>query len=128
MNLAPQTLNFGLNTSNNSITLYPVTEVKGTLSHDTVWHRDRHYIVTQDVIVPVGSELKVEAGAVVRFDGYYKILVEGNLQAVGEHDNMVVFTSNKELPEKGDWNRLEFDGVDSTSVVQRCKIEWGRMG
>ena len=92
LNLAPQTLNFGLCTSNNSITLYPVTKVNGTLSNDTVWHRDRHYIVTGDVIMPVGAELKAEAGAVVRFDRYYKILVKGNLQAVGEQDNMVVFT------------------------------------
>ena len=183
LNLAPQTLNFGLCTSNNSITLYPVTEVNGTLANDTVWHRDRHYIVTEDVIVPVGTELKAEAGAVVRFDGYYKILVKGNLQAVGEQDNMIVFTplekalslragpvrcllsngvgitkeikfgrglksflypvrngishgasfltgltSNKELPEKGDRRNLQFNGVDSTSVLQCCKIEWGNDG
>ena len=125
---------------NNHITLYPVTEANGTLSNDTVWHRDRHYIVTGDVIVPVGTELKAETGAVVRFDGYYKILVEGNLQAVvGEQDNMVVFTpldacyltgftSNKELPEKGDWGKLEFENIDSANVLKWCRIEYSNVG
>ena len=92
LNLAPQTLNFGFSASNNSITLYSETEVSGTITENTTWQRDRHFIVTEDITVPKNTSLMIEPGAVVRVDGYYKLKIEGNLLCQGEPDNMVMFT------------------------------------
>ena len=113
---------------NNQITLYPETEINGTLNKDIIWERDRHYIVNGDITVPQNTSLTMSPGVLVRFDGRYKLKVEGTLQAVGEQENMIVFTSNRETPKKGDWNKLVFEGVDSTSVIKLCKIEWGNIG
>ena len=150
LNLAPQTLNFGLCTSNNSITLYPVTEVSGTLTENTTWQLDRHFIVTEGITVPQGISLVIEPVAVVRFDGYYKLKIEGNLLCQGEPENMVMFTlldskprgitniqrgkhltgftSNQNQPMPGDRNRLEFNGVDSTSCIEYTKVSYSTSG
>jgi len=120
--LAPHTLNSELCTSNHSLTLYPETEVNGIIANNNIWQRERHYIVTGDVIVPQNSSLIIEPGAAVRFDGYYELKVEGTLQCKGEPDDMVMFTSNQEPPTSEDWNRLELVGVDSALALSYTKI------
>ena len=128
LNLAPQTLNFGLCTSNNSITLYSETEVSGTITENTTWQRDRHFIVAEDITVPQNTSLTIEPGAIVRFDSYYKLKIEGNLLCQGEPDNIVMFSSNQDQPMSGDWSRLELEGVDSTSTIECTRISFAANG
>ena len=150
LNLAPQTLNFGLCTSNNSITLYTEKKVNGTITENTTWQRGRHFIVTEDIAVPLNTSLLIEPGAVVRYNGYYKLKIEGNLLCKGEPENMIMFTpldskprgitniqrgkhltgqaSNQDHPAPGDWSRLELEGVDSTSTIEYARISFATNG
>ena len=150
LNLAPQTLNFGLCTSNNSITLYTEKKVNGTITENTTWQRGRHFIVTEDIAVPLNTSLLIEPGAVVRYNGYYKLKIEGNLLCKGEPENMIMFTpldskprgitniqrgkhltgqaSNQEQPTPADWSRLELEGVDSTSTIEYTRISFAANG
>ncbi len=95
------------------------TEVNGPQSG--VWHLEGSpYIVTGDVIVPANASLKIEPGVIVKFNGYYRILVQGSLIAEGIIGKRIIFTSihDKEfgttgpmtpnLPGNQDWVGIEF--------------------
>jgi hypothetical protein len=74
--------------------------------------------------VPTGVTLTIEPGAYIRFDGYYKLKVEGTLISIGEEKNMIVFTSNMENLKEGDWNRIEFNGAGGDSRLSWARVEW----
>ncbi|MCR4438380.1 MAG: hypothetical protein NUW13_04980, partial [candidate division KSB1 bacterium] len=103
-------------------------EVGGNVTQNTVWEGDRHYIVTSDIVVPTGVTLAIEPGAVIRFDGYYKLRVEGRLISIGEEKSMIVFTSNMENPKQGDWNRIEFNQAEGDSKLSWARVEWANRG
>ena len=78
---------------NNTITLLGEAEVQGTITQNTTWQRDRHFIVTEDITVPQNTNLTIEPGAAVRFDGYYKTKSGRNfeqLRRAGEYDRVYV--------------------------------------
>lgn len=67
-------------------------EIKGTLTKGT-------YIVTGDLVVPAGEELRLEPGVILAFDGdglspdtSPEILLLGNLVAVGTPEDPIMFT------------------------------------
>jgi parallel beta-helix repeat protein len=72
--------------------------------------------------------LAIEPGAVIRFDGYYKLRVEGRLISIGEEKSMIVFTSNMENPKQGDWNRIEFNQAEGDSKLSWARVEWANRG
>jgi len=87
---------------NGYVELLAEQQVSGTITENTTWESNRHYVVTGDVEVPEGVTLTIEPGAVVRFStdqsggGYSKLKVRGTLIAVGDSLNWITFTSNEE--------------------------------
>ncbi|MEW6487309.1 MAG: NosD domain-containing protein [Thermodesulfobacteriota bacterium] len=84
--------------------------------------------VTEDVTVPRGSRLVLEPGTVVRFayrdddgDGWgdAEVRIEGDLVAVGTAAAPIVFTSEAEPVEPGQWGavRADFGTVDVAYAV-----------
>ncbi len=61
-------------------------EVSGTLQADTVK-------VTGNLFVPADTELSIVAGTVVKFMGYYSIDVRGNMKALGNENDTILFTA-----------------------------------
>jgi len=62
----------------------------------------------------------------VKFDGYYRLQVAGNLVAEGTPKNMIVFTSNLADPSRGAWEGVEFLSLrfaEEKSKIQHCRIE-----
>lgn len=99
------------------------TYVGGHITSNTVWDAaGSPYIVTEDVIVDAGVTLEVLEGAEVRFDSRYSIVIYGTLEATDAR-----FTSNRLLPQKGDWKELKFNDY-STGFVRDSVIEYGRYG
>ncbi|MDZ7331297.1 MAG: TonB-dependent receptor [candidate division KSB1 bacterium] len=100
-------------------------EVSGPQSG--VWRIDGSpYIVTGDVVVPANATLKIDPGVIVKFNGYYRILVQGSLIAEGVMGKRIIFTSihDKEfgvggpttpnLPGNQDWVGIEFAASSQT--------------
>jgi len=118
----------GRNTTVDPMELLLEQELAGTIAAGATLDAGRHYLVTGDVTVPSGVTLTIEPGAQIRFQGYYTLLIEGRLEAVGTEEEMIVFTSDQPAPAKDDWKRIEFSSSDQTSRMQWCRVEYSTFG
>jgi hypothetical protein len=89
------------------------------------------YQIAGNITVPAGETLEIQAGVKVEFQGYYKLLVYGKLQALGEKNNMIHFTVNdttgfwNDTVNDGAWNGIELrDNNSDLSVIDYCKMEF----
>lgn len=67
------------------------TIANDTISENTNWCGI--VLVKSDIIVKEGATLSVCPGTTVLFNGEYKIIIEGNIEAIGEKENRITFTS-----------------------------------
>jgi len=88
-----------------TLTLYPETVLENgtSITENTTWLAERHYVVEQMLIVEQGATLTIEPGAVVRFGDRGSMNVFGELIAVGTPDAHVTFTSDQGNPQAFDW-------------------------
>jgi hypothetical protein len=70
-----------------------VEEVSGDIAETTAWTSGRLYRVRDDVRIPNGVTLTVEAGTWVVLDEDVNVFVDGTLDVRGTADEPVVFTS-----------------------------------
>src|SRR5258708_16425848 len=80
------------------------TQVTGTLTSDTVWSpQGSPYMVTGQLTVPMGVELTMLPGTVVKMGGWQStIAVWGTLLALGDPSSHVVITSARDDSVMGD--------------------------
>jgi parallel beta-helix repeat protein len=113
-----------------SIELVPVGAtdpkyVSGIISINTTWtFVNSPYIITGDILVEDGINLTIEPGVEVKFDDDYFMQVNGILYAVGNTENLIIFTSNKPNPAPEDWKDIKFNSNEN-STLKFCKIEYG---
>lgn len=99
--------------------------IKGVQAKNAVWKpADNPIVITGHVEVPETVTLRIDPGAVVKFDGYFRILVRGRLEANGAAGNQVEFTSNKANPAVDDWEGIIFYGEKSKGYLTFCKIRY----
>jgi len=112
-----------------------VIEKKGTLTHDETWSGE--ILVTEDVIVPEGITLTIDAGTVVKFKharGYKEgseklgMAISGALNAVGTPENQIWFTSDAEDAINGDWRMMRFINAEKDSTIKYAIIEFAQQG
>ncbi|MBN1183480.1 MAG: right-handed parallel beta-helix repeat-containing protein [Bacteroidales bacterium] len=87
------------------------------------------YIILRDITVPEDTSLIIEPGVEVEFAKGYGMQVKGNLLAIGEDDNKIVFTSADTISVKENitngWKGISIDGENTdTSILQNCVIEY----
>jgi len=111
-----------------NIVLYPEMEVSGVINQYTVWPSEHYIIAKGDVVVPEGETLIIDKGAVIRFDGFYELQIEGSLQVNGEESIMVIFTSNFSEVNAGDWQAIRTKGEASAALVKWAKLEYAEGG
>ena len=105
------------------------TYIFGEITKDTTWtSEDSPYIVTGNITVAEDKILTVEPGAEIRFDGWYQINVKGTLDAVGEKENYITFTSNWDNPNAGSWYRISLENSSENNVIQYAVIEYAYIG
>jgi parallel beta-helix repeat protein len=100
----------------------------GHISLDTTWTKaNSPYLINGDVIVDFGVTLTIEAGVEVKFTGAYYLYIEGNLTAIGNALNRIIFTSNKNNPSQGDWKAIR---INSTGHLRMnyCDVSYGDYG
>ena len=114
----------------NSLFFFTVsaTYVEGPITQDTTWTLvDSPFVVSQNVIVYQNATLTIESGVEISFGGHFSLIVNGQLVANGTQDKMITFTSNKHQPEAGDWNAIEFNGTDPSTLAY-CSIKYAKIG
>jgi hypothetical protein len=105
----------------------------GHISSDTTWANT--VLVDGDVFVDNGHSLTIDPGTIIEFQGYYKIKVNGSLQAVGTQSDSITFTIadttgfSNYYSTNGAWNGLRFWDVQSgndSSIFRFCKIQFSK--
>lgn len=105
------------------------TYVSGNITSDTTWTRlGSPYIVTGTVTVNPGITLTIQPGVEVKFDGFYKIQVNGTLNAQGSAGNLITFTSNRPIPAPQDWDHIYFAPTSTNNLIKYVKIEYSKYG
>lgn len=107
-----------------------ITQVSGYQSG--MWNGEIH--LTDNVIVPNDATLTVNAGTNVISDGYFEIIVLGNLIALGEEESRITFTvadttgySNYDDAEAGAWKGLYFQKSGNVEL-RYCDFSYGKTG
>ena len=107
-------LSLAANTILDPVTMIPgeISEVSGTIN-TTTWTTGYVYYVTDDITVPAGQTLTINAGVRVKFSAGKGMLVNGKLLANGTSAAHVIFTSREPTPLPGDWTNIELNGRDN---------------
>ena len=77
------------------------------------------YYVTNNLVLQPNSDLTVEPGVEIIFEGNYRFDVFGKLTAIGDSTNYIKFTGNG-----SQWMSINFaDASDDNSALEYCIIE-----
>ena len=83
---------------------YPVRTYAGPLAGDVVWDASQERHITDDLLIPRGSTLTIEAGTRVLLGDKRNLRVEGDIVTRGTADEPVVFNS---LQRARPWGGIE---------------------
>lgn len=78
-----------------------------SIAGDTTWAKQGSpYIIPVQAVVPAGSTLTIEPGVVVKFDGPGNLTIQGNVHAVGNSAEEIIFTTVSDSSFGGDTTAL----------------------
>ncbi len=100
--------NFTITTRSSDEPIGPVT-----LTTNTIWTNDKTYIVNGNVAVANGATLTIQPGTTIKFNGNYKLWIQGKLIANGTAAQPIVFKSNT----SGTWDQILFDDAAEDAVA-----------
>lgn len=81
------------------------------------------YLVQGEITIHADSTLIIESGVEVIFQGHYKFIVNGIIQAVGTEQDSILFTAAN--PDTGWWG-LRFTNAPDGSQLLYCILEYGK--
>ncbi|MCP3105489.1 right-handed parallel beta-helix repeat-containing protein [Myxococcus sp. K15C18031901] len=101
-----------------TVTVSPETQVSGTLALDTRWSEEASpYVVTEDLVVPVGGRLTIDPGTEVLFRENTRLLVQGQLVARGTVAAPILFGAEAPVALPGSWRGLTFADSSIDAVL-----------
>ncbi len=100
--------NFNITTRSSDEPIGPVT-----LTTNTTWTNDKIYIVNGNIAVTNGATLTIQPGTTIKFNGNYKLWIQGKLIANGTAAQPIVFKSNT----NGNWDQILFDDAAVDAVA-----------
>lgn len=101
----------------------PMVHVSGDVQG--TWSNANTYMIDGDISIPPGNELIIQAGTVIQFPGFYQMIVNGKLTAIGTKEEKIIFTSNKTNKARGDWAGIFVNTFSDTTIFDFCQIEYG---
>jgi len=81
------------------------------------------YLVQGEINIPTNNTLNIESGVEVNFQGHYKFIVNGYLEAIGTEQENILFTA---ADTSIGWHGLRFISAQDTSELYYCIIEYGK--
>jgi len=109
--------------------MFSTASVSGIINKNTVWKvADAPYVVTGNVIVDTNITLTIEPGVMVKFAGYYYLMVKGTLNAIGNPKAPIIFAFNASSPSVGDWKGIQSSGFNSNMNFNHTKIQYASIG
>ncbi len=110
------------------VQLASATYMEGPITRDTLWTLvDSPFVISKDIVIYANATLTIEPGVEVQFGGNFSIAVLGRLNAIGTQDKRIEFTSNQYAPQSGDWNTIDIEGTQLSSLSY-CIIEYAKNG
>ena len=74
------------------------------------------YWIKDNITVEHGATLTIDPGVEIKFDGYYCLYINGNLNAIGTELNRIIITSNKTNPAPGDWDKIQINSTGHAEI------------
>jgi hypothetical protein len=102
--------------------IFAQTQVSGNQS-GTWTAANAPYQVTGNITIPAGQTLTIEAGVTINFQGYYRIYVDGKIEANGTDSGQILFTTNDH---NTGWGGIRLNGTPDISIFNYCKFEYGK--
>jgi len=105
-----------------SFNLFSQTPVSGN-QYGTWIVSNSPYEVIDELTVPTGQTLIIEAGVEINFKGHYKFNVDGKVLATGTETNGIKFTTDNQSI---GWGGVRLDGTSDISTFTFCTFEYGK--
>ena len=109
--------------------------VSGNINFNTTWNADTIKLIDDVTIIP-NVILTIAPGTYIEAQGYYGIIVNGSIKAIGNPSDSIVFTVKDttnfwidSLSVAGGWAGIKLVNSianNDTSVFQYCKIQYGK--
>ena len=103
----------------------PTQILTGTISHDINLYKREIYLLLGDVFVADNAKITIEPGTVILGDHNTKasltITRGATIIAEGTQTDPIIFTSNKDVPKKGDWGGIFILG---DAAVNKLGNQW----
>jgi hypothetical protein len=80
------------------------------------------YLIEGEITIPAGEILFIDPGVEVNFQGHYKLIVNGSIEAIGTEADSVVFTAANTTD---GWHGIRLIDASSESVLEYCVIKYG---
>lgn len=100
-------------------------EVSDTLQGGDWTLADSPVQVVDDIFLPSGVSLMIEAGVRVEFAGPYQFVINGLLEAVGTSNADIIFTAADPEIDSLRWGGLRFVNAERGCRLVFCKIQYG---
>ena len=104
-----------------SSTSVPAGDVSGTWTLSS-----SPYLIEGDITVPAGQSLIIEPGVLVEFQNWYRLIINGDVQAVGTSSQQIVFTATPPGPGEPAWPGIDIMDGTADSHFEYCVVENGQ--
>lgn len=99
-------------------------EKQGILAHDETWDAESGpYYIPESVIIPKGTRLTIEPGAVIFLHQGATIVVNGGLKAEGAEHEPIRFTGWRTTP----WGGIIIEDAESPVLFRYCRFSHSSM-
>jgi hypothetical protein len=103
--------------------------IDSDITENTTWTKDKVWIIQNTVEIKNNAVLTIEAGTTVKFDKNAELDVGsdsyGTLIAKGTSSEPIVFTSNSDVPNKGDYYGIWLYNGANNCDFEYCTFEYG---
>ena len=109
-----------------NLTVFAQTNISGGIySNTTFTLNNSPYIVTDDVALFPDVELIIEPGVEIKFDAGKYFEVRGEIIAIGNSSNRIIFTSNVSPQSKGDWIGIQVkNSLGAKASFEYCDFKF----
>ena len=115
----------GEKSQNITINIENGVELKGIISQNLTLYADKQYIITDNIAVPIGVTLTIKPGTFLKFGDGKRMVVAGNVIAVGTRDSLITFTKRNN---GSGWSGMSIESSSlfkvEYSVIEYANTNW----